>query len=87
MTVSCLAVHIEVSPVLVNAYPVMKTPASDGIYCYINHLLNHVLIVIEADHTQILTYTLILTTNPFSILLNNPLHSSITSPFLNLNLK
>ena len=75
MTLSCLLVIIENTLVLVNALPVTIIPPLYDTNHRIDRLLNHVLIVIDADQTQILTYNPTKPTNPLSITLNNSILS------------
>ena len=82
-----LVIVIESTPVLVDApltTIVTIFALLDDINNHIDHLLNHVLIVIEAYHTQILIYTKITRTKTLSILLNKLFHHLITRISLNL---
>ena len=65
------AAKINITIVLVNAPLVGITPRSDDINPYIVLLLNHALIAIEVDHTQMVKDTLTITTIPLLICLNN----------------
>ena len=87
MILDFLVVPIEITLVLVNAPLITLTPFLDDMNYQIDHLLNHVLIVVEVDSIQILTCTPIILTNPLSISLNSLLHLPITSPPLNLKLQ
>ena len=63
---------INLCLVLAIAPLVTKTPLLDAINQNMGLLLNHVLIVIEVNHTQIQKTTLRISTNPLLTLLNSP---------------
>ena len=67
ITPTFLVVLIDIILVLVNAPLVIITCVLDDINYNIVHPLNHVLIPIEEDYTQILTCTPIIITNPLLI--------------------
>ena len=66
-TPNALEVLIKITRVLVKTPLFTITPFIDDINQHNDHLLNHALIVIEADHDQILTYTPITNANPLSV--------------------
>ena len=80
------AAKINITIVLVNAPLVGITPRSDDINPYIVLLLNHALIAIEVDHTQMVKDTLTITTIPLLICLNNQFTTPPSEPEFQLNM-
>ena len=81
-----LVVHIDFTPVLVNAPLAVIIPLSDSINHNTALLLNHVLIAIEADLTLTQGNNQIPNINLLTILLNNQFPIFITLPREKLNL-